>query len=234
MRQSDVRTSGVAQTWERVMKIKSLTLVFACAVSVSFGLLGIPTANAITWDFGPLHPGPLGTTQDYTVGGVTLTAAGFSSAAELAIGPNVNLFGKTLGGDENGVGLVNDLLGENEISGTSLIRIATAAGLTNITFQMDSVTGNDAWEVWGSNSATSLGTPLLLGNDELVSHPLPFFAFYNFGAQNFLSTSGNVLLSSITAQQVPGPIVGAGLPGLVAACGGLIALARRRRQRRIA
>jgi hypothetical protein len=30
---------------------------------------------------------------------------------------------------------------------------------------------------------------------------------------------------------VPGPVAGAGLPGLVMACGGLLALARRRRQK---
>jgi hypothetical protein len=35
----------------------------------------------------------------------------------------------------------------------------------------------------------------------------------------------------VNAFSVPGPIVGAGLPGLIAACGGLLALARRRRQR---
>jgi hypothetical protein len=46
----------------------------------------------------------------------------------------------------------------------------------------------------------------------------------------YAEVNGLPAVLQVTAVAVPGPIVGAGLPGLIAACAGLLALARRRKK----
>jgi hypothetical protein len=46
----------------------------------------------------------------------------------------------------------------------------------------------------------------------------------------FDAIGGTTVAFTVTTRAVPGPIAGAGLSGLIVACGGLLALARRRRQ----
>jgi hypothetical protein len=99
------------------------------------------------------------------------------------------------------------------------------AGLTNVSITMNSVTGADSFDIFGSTSATtgySILTPVGCCSDELPDS-VPFEPFYIVEA-----TYGNVLLSSLSALAVPGPIAGAGLPGLILAGGGLLGWWRRR------
>jgi hypothetical protein len=161
-----------------------------------------------------LPSGLLGTTQTYTAGGITITAAGFSSIPQLGTNiPDVTLFGKNNGGDEVGLGLSNDPSGQNEITGLNIIRIdfrnAIMAGALpdSFDFQMNSTTGTvganiDAWAVWKSTLQSGFaGPPLMTGTDEHEYSGLQLFPFYFFTV--FPGNSGNVLIANVSAE-VPG------------------------------
>jgi hypothetical protein len=172
-------------------------------VAVLFASLALSStrANAIIWNLDS-SPGLLGTTQTYTVSGITITAAGFS---DNSFGTAIQLYGKTSGGDENGLGLNNDPTGNHEISGTSLIQInmtaARLAGVTGLFFEFGSTTDGESWQVFGSNLATSGYTSVATGSDELehfLSGTAGGYKFYYFDRVHVPNDGNdNVLLANV-------------------------------------
>jgi hypothetical protein len=210
------------------MGISCKACLFACALGLSFGPIGAKAVpvTPCTCTYNLNSPsGVLGTTQTYTMRGpggpVTITADGFSGG----FASSVNLFGKNDGGNENGLGVIDDPTGANEISGTSFIRISfpeftvsqRGFGATG-SFRMGSTTGAgdnalESWRVLASTSATTGYVPLLAGNDEL-EHGLPSriggigsgFVFQLYPFYIFEATSGNVCSLLFRPLPVPSPV----------------------------
>ena len=93
-------------------------------------------------------------------------------------------------------------------------------------FFTGSTTGSEAWQVFGSNTAGSLGTFLFGGNNE-ASYALPNFgrySFYDFRAVPVAehAARANFLLGGLTVAAVPEPatwglmVLGFGMIGAAA------------------
>ena len=146
-----------------------------------------------TWNFN-LPSGPLGTSQVYTVSGLAITAYGYTNS-----GTPVALYGKNLGGSENGLGIKGEV--DNEINTSTFVQLdlgqVIASGAQSVSMIINSSQSGEGYNLYGSSTRGSIGTPIGSGTVGGVAFPIP-----GYPANQFVSvraSAANVLLGAVTA-----------------------------------
>jgi hypothetical protein len=166
---------------------------------------GAASATTLTFDLSS-PSGPLGTSQTYTMSGLSIVATGYDQTGALTA-----LFGKNAGGDENGLGLHNDATGDNEIrfdQGFVQLDLSGLVGkvvLGSTVFSTNSTTFGEQWTVYGTNTAGSIigATSLSSGQDE-SSNGLPDVGTVKYKYYDFVETTNpegqgdNFLIEDLT------------------------------------
>jgi hypothetical protein len=212
-------------------------------LGVMLGAGSLAFADSITFNT-PANT-DLGVTHTFVLDGANIVATGFNPGGS---GTSNHLFAKNLGpGDENGLGLVGDPTGNNEIWNKNGLALSSQdfiqldvldllnKGFTNFQFAMDSTTQGETWQVSAcasagvncSNGSSKTGT----GEGAFLSAPVNLSAanhYLDFTSIVFVDpTTGshsNVLLSALSATApVPEPrFYGLLLGGLIVLFGAFL------------
>ena len=205
----------------RNFALAALTLAGALALSATAA-----NATVVVFDFGVgpngavdgTWAGDQGQSKTYTASGLSLTASAFGpSAGDFSD----HLYGKHLGGDENGLGMTNDPTGQHEIYyGKGFIQL-NVSGLTgdSLSVNFGSTTSGEEWAVYGTNTAGTVGSSTISnghligtgftegGAGRALTGGYTYYDIVSISPQNnWTGDGGNVLLTSLTANlPVPEP-----------------------------
>jgi hypothetical protein len=163
-----------------------------------------------------------GNLRDVLLGTDTISGVNYSGQQLIDV---VNALGGVNGGFSIGID-VNDTNHPQTLESFFLLDLSThqviAAFLPNI---------NDGIDLLAPSNGTGFPDFQLTGLNTSLLNPDDQYAFFmrmtntNDGPDSFFLVPG--------VAAVPGPIAGAGIPGLIAACGSLIFLAKRRRRQQL-
>ena len=174
------------------MKHKFTTMIMALA---AMGALATQ-ANAVTFDFQSSGSNlNLGTTETFTVGGISLTASGF-----LTNGTPTILYAKNLGASETGLGTTADPSGQNEIFTGDFIQL-TLPTTPPTNFQMvllASVQFGESAKVYFNTAPGTLTGAILIDTITNADGSVTIPAIYQTGFIDITAGAANILLESAT------------------------------------
>jgi hypothetical protein len=171
-----------------------LTLVLACGILFFVGPAFADSTSSGSFDFASTL-GTLGTSDTLTSGSFSVVATGYS-----APGMTTNLYAKNDGPNEIGMGLAAGT--DKEISGTQFIQLNLTQILstnpTSVVLGVGSIQFPDTYQIWGSNTAGTLGT-MLATNQSSFTFDLSSFGKYDY--ISVTSPTGTVLIDGLTVNQ---------------------------------